>query len=35
MNVNKELKFLCKLKKKIHFFFWGGGFKLGGQGGCE
>ena len=27
MDVNEELKFLCKFKKKI--FFWGGGFRGG------
>ena len=33
MDVNEELKFLGKLKKKL----WGGrgGVGLGGQGGCE
>ena len=38
VDVNKELKFLCKFKKNIYFFFLGGGgggFRLGGQGGCE
>ena len=31
MDVNEELKFLGKFKKKIQ----GLGFGLGGQGGCE
>ena len=31
MDVNKELKFLLKFKKKI--FFWGGGRGGGGGGG--
>ena len=38
MNVNEELKFLSKFRKKI----WGGvggvsgrGGRVGGQGGCE
>ena len=44
MDVNEELKFLCKLKKvKIIFFFFlgvGGGSgrvggRVGGQAGCE
>ena len=40
MDVNEDLKFLGKFKKKI-FFFWGGGqgglggMGLGVQGGCE
>ena len=25
VDVNEELKFLCKCKKKMFFFFWGGG----------
>ena len=40
--MNEELKFLCKLKKKIFFFFLGGGGSAGGGGrvggsqdGCE
>ena len=32
MDVNGELKFLGKFKKKL--FFWGGG-RVGGQDGCE
>ena len=44
MDVNEELKFLCKFKKKIFFFFfWGGGVPgrgggwsgSGSQDGCE
>ena len=43
VDVNEELKFLCKLKKKKKcFFFGGGGFQgegggsgLGSQDGCE
>ena len=46
VDVNEELKFLCKFKKKNFFFFWGGGgvggrgqggegSGWGGQGGCE
>ena len=31
VDVNEELKFLCKFKKKI-FFFWGGGGPVGGGG---
>ena len=33
MDVNEELKFLCKFKKK-KCFFWvgGGGFRGGGEG---
>ena len=30
MDVNEELKFLCKFKKKIFFFLWGGGGGLWG-----
>ena len=32
VDVNEELKFLCKLKKKM---FFGGGSGLGSQDGCE
>ena len=38
MDVNEELKFLGKFKKKKTFFLGGGlggGVGLGGQGGCE
>ena len=37
VDVNKEVKFLCKFKKKMYFFFLGGGGGGGGgtQGGCE
>ena len=42
VDVNEELKFLCKLKKNIFFFFGGGGVRGGGGGrvggsqdGCE
>ena len=45
MDVNEELKFLCKFKKNIYIFFfcWGGGGRVGrgdrvgggGQGRCE
>ena len=39
MNVNEELKFLLKSKKKTKIFFfwggWGGGVGFGGQGGCK
>ena len=37
MDVNEELKFLRKFKKKTFFFFGGGGRGRvgGGQGGCE
>ena len=39
MDVNEELKFLGKFKKKNFFFGGGGGgvrgVGLGGQGGCE
>ena len=36
MDVNEELKFLCKFKKKNFFFFWGGGGSgWGSQDGCE
>ena len=40
MDVDEELKFLGKLKKKNFFFFLGGvrgdgGVGLGGQAGCE
>ena len=31
MDVNEELKFLCKFKKKI-IFFWGGGLGFGESG---
>ena len=33
MDVNEDLKFLCKLKKKK--FGGGGRVGVGGQGGCE
>ena len=34
VDVNEELKFLCKFKKKKFFFFFGGGgFRRGGGGG--
>ena len=37
MDVNEELKFFVKIKKKnINFFLGGGGWSVwGGQGGCE
>ena len=38
MDVNEDLNFLGKLKKKKIFFGgggWGGGTGLGVQGGCE
>ena len=44
VDVNEELKFLCKFKKNIFFFLGGGGVGgrgrgggsiSGGQGGCE
>ena len=36
MDVNEELKSLCKFKKKFIIFFWGGGLSgSGDQGGCE
>ena len=34
MDVNKEMKFLCKFKKKFYFFFWGGGGR-GSVGGVR
>ena len=33
MDVNEELKILCKFKKIFFFFFWGGGGGGGGGGG--
>ena len=35
MDVNEELKFLCKFKEKnfFFFFFWGGGGRVGLEGG--
>ena len=35
MDVNEELKFLCKFQKKKFFFGGGGGGRGRGQGGCE
>ena len=35
MDVNEELKFLCKFKKKYFFFGGGGGSGWGSQDGCE
>ena len=37
MDVNEELKFFVKIKKKniFYFFLGGGGVGFGGQGGCE
>ena len=34
VDVNEELKFLCKIKKNIYIFFGGGGGR-GGGGGCQ
>ena len=35
VELNEELKFFVKIKKKIIFLGGGGGLGGGGQGGCE